>query len=289
MILISKKMHAFMLVAKFSSISEAAKALSLTVSPVSRLISEFESACKKKLFTRQGNRIALNADGDELYHQLDELYTQLNDIEFKLKKTKIINPIVIHHDWGKNFISIKNITGNILKKQEFVFQSIHQTDGITLGGENIYILSKDVPTDLHEKLAFRDTDRIMLYSSNDFNQKKHVNTLILFNDQLNFYPIKSHLERLRKAYKFNDLLVVSSEFNALDMVKNGYGLGITIQSNLHKSFWSVNDFHSIDVGIAVDSFIYLPKHLSTLQMKKELNGILWHHPPDDFLKEIRLC
>lgn len=284
MVLISKKMRAFMLVAKLHSISEAAKVLSLTVSPVSRLISDFEAACRKKLFVRHGNRILLNKDGMQLYNQLEELYTRLDDIEIEFKRGIKRNVDVIYHDWGKDYFILQYQKKYYTSKKyhDYDFVSINTLDGESLKNDVIYFLSSNVPTEHHEKILFKRADAFSLYFNEKFSLCDSMNTLFVFKDQLELPLLKANLDKIKKTHNLKKIVSLNSEMSCCEMVSHGHGVGLTMQSNLHTAVWSAHPFKHIKTDILLDFFVYVPKFIDPKPLKYILQEILERTDNDEY-------
>lgn len=272
MLLISKKMRAFMLVARLKSISDAAKALSLTVSPVSRLISELEIGYKKKLFIRQGNRISLSKDGTALYNQIEKIYDKLYEIEMQFKRINVNNVNIINHDWGKDAFTLKyqyNALG-FNKKVRFNFVSSSET----FKDNNIYLTSDEVTAHSHVSIIFKEIDSLVLYANDKFDITSSPTILFLFPDQVHTQPVKEYLEKIHKQYKITKTIILSSEMGSFEMVKNGHGIGITMRSYLESSVWGANKFRILDTGTTIDYFFYIPKNPDEPYLAKALQELM---------------
>lgn len=87
MLLTSKNMRYFMVLATERSFSSAAKKLNITTSPLNKKIAQLEHLVGFSLFERSPHGVMLNAKGRQLYQQITPIYQKLIDVEKELKST----------------------------------------------------------------------------------------------------------------------------------------------------------------------------------------------------------
>lgn len=260
MTLISKKMRAFVLVARYSSISEAAKALSLTVSPVSRLISELEAFCNRKLFERRGNKIFLTPDGERLYDELGGIYSRLHDVEMELKNNGRKKNNAIYFEWGKDgyvcqinefYLKAKKAT-----EYEFIKMTVNNTLSDSAG---VYFTSEFTDSDYHIAYNVKEVDTLCLFHNRSFDFGDDEKKLILHKEQAGYNFIRSNMDYLREKYGFHRVVTVNNELISCEMIQNGYGFGLVTKSNFKITVWKLMDVVVHETSVRIPFYVMVPK------------------------------
>ncbi|MFZ4215645.1 LysR family transcriptional regulator [Pantoea endophytica] len=278
MTLISKRMRAFILVARHNSISEAAKSLSLTVSPVSRLVTELEAYCNKVLFERKGNKIIITPEGDKLLKDIEFYYDRLAEIEANLKVSarKKINTLV--YDWGKDFFIYK-LSEYFIKHTElqgFDFMKIGEQMILPPDNHMLYLTSEIVPSNFHDIYHFKMHDSLLIYHHKSFEIDNPDKLLILHKEQQYHTTIKSNLENIMKKYYYSNVKTVSSEASAYEMIRQGYGSGIVTSSTLNLSQWKNENLVVNETGYNIPLYLMIPKgeqHKSSVELISKILNI----------------
>ncbi|MEA9444240.1 LysR family transcriptional regulator [Candidatus Fukatsuia symbiotica] len=182
----SIKLEAFMKVAKYGSISQAAREMNRTTPPVAKGVKDFECSMGKKLFIREKFGMRLTNEGTILYNDLKGLYQEAKEITKKYATDNFTNTVNIYYDWGKSKIlsaifkeakrnniepnilgmNVENATdlpdydGNIfiIKSEKIIcdkFSLIREVQGFAIGvyaKKDIINKSKDVMSLLHDNI-----------------------------------------------------------------------------------------------------------------------------------------
>ncbi|MEH3828166.1 LysR family transcriptional regulator [Enterobacter roggenkampii] len=243
MSLISKQLRAFMAVVNYGSISTAAFKLSLTASPVCRMISELENYYNVTLFNRNGRGLTPTEEGRKLYKSLLPIYNEINDIENSYRKHKKndFSTIVIYYDWGNEPVikKIQSIAINLFPEQSFELMPF-DTLNLTQGEEKnaIYLISgnKDNERDfVHLKMI---PDKLKLVRSGMLrNNKSNINLILCTRQRVN-RNIMRYVETLTSEGLYESVKYVGSSEIMHEMILDGQGVGIVPERYSQLSTWS---------------------------------------------------
>lgn len=273
MTFISKRVRAFFLVAEHSSVSEAARILSLTVSPVSRLITDMEIYYNRKLFKRQGNKISLTPEGEKLYHQLKEPYSTLERIEKNLKEGETRNVDNIFYNWGTENLVLQLHEKNILSVGNGVqkFFRIEDYSISALEVNSCYVLSRDIPSELHDTFIWHKKDHLNLYLNREISDHIATLPLILHSNQESHSAISCNCKNLQSKYGFKNTITIENEYFVYEMVKKGLGIGIDSSYNTQLYLNGNNNIIFNDTNIPLPIFIKIPKNECGAILMKSLS------------------
>lgn len=274
--LMSKKMKAFILVARYGSISEAARNLSLTVSPVSRLISELEEHCGEKLFLRKNNRIEITAFGEHLFSELDNLYDRLSEVESRLRNNTIQKSMKVYYDWGKDYymskIQEKKIQSRSMARLELFH--MHDRNGDHPSPSSAYFVSEQFSTSFHDTYMLNTSDSLVLYHHRDYNFSRTDKILFLYRDQFSNRALRPNLMSIMERFGITKIVDVNSETSTYDLIRKGYGLGLTINSFWSETLMRISDVTTVDTNINAPAFLMLPKTLTEKKLLMQFSEIL---------------
>lgn len=245
MLLISKRLRVFMTVVKYGSISKATQELALTVSPVSRMISEFEGYYNKKLFYRNGKGMFLTQDGEELYNKLTPIYDEMKEIEqhLKLSGSPRNERISIYYDWGNEPL-IKQFQYLIAKETlpysiEFIeFDDVNheaintpRDNAIVLSSRNVFFKEAR----FHQK-NFTDTFSLVI-SRHEKTIGVPRNLILCGRQKLNSNIIKAAV-KLQQERIINSINYVGSSTLMHEMILDGEGIGLVPMKYSFLSTWA---------------------------------------------------
>jgi len=276
MSLVSKKMRAFILVARYKSVSEAARALSLTASPVSRLITEFESFCNRKLFDRKGNKLALTPDGERVYEELNDIYSLLSQFEQELKGKSKKTPEYICYDWGKEhyvYHFYERFMG-FSDGGEYNFSRVVSFPVVNLDINTFYFISEDVRSDCHRTYIKRQSDTLCFYYRQEGAGNVSDKPLIMYRDQNAPQALRRNIENVRRKYMLGQVVMVNNERTAFEIIRNGYGVGIETQGNISAAARGLHDIQIIDTGICVPFYLKVPEGARYEKAMQQLTALL---------------
>ncbi|MEG6258828.1 LysR family transcriptional regulator [Enterobacter bugandensis] len=261
MSLISKKMRAFVLTAYFQSITKAAEAMSLTVSPVSRLVSELEIYYGKKLFHRDSNKLTLTEDGRDLYSKINHIYKNLELVESETKGINIKKRQMIYYEWESEGRAgnIYTLSISNAEYERYELKRIKYIDPQEIDNEGIYLLSEDFSSDAHDIYTLDKTDKIEIFHHIDTNNIKNNSSLITYTDQIGSNLFKSKLNKIKAHFPFDKIVEVNNEALANEVILNRYGFGIRVQNTSILNSLMDNHLSVLKIDISIPFHIAIPK------------------------------
>lgn len=272
MALISKKLRVFMSVVKCGSLSNAALELSLTVSPVCRMINEFENYYDKKLFNRNGKGLSLTEEGEKIYNILNPIYTELQKIENSIhpRKKKSPTEFSIYYDWSNEPI-VKVLQSFIFNKgsiNSFVFYNIDTRADRFVSDEmnnSIYIISRDFFFKNHKRYNKNYHDRLCLVASKEYQYEQVNDNLIICDDQLYNQAINKEITRLKINNQIKEVIKVGSSEAMREMILDGFGIGVFPSKFSQLKSWAGTQLYPLpmDEVVKFDSYIYYAMDEST--------------------------
>lgn len=275
MSLISKKLRVFMTVVRCGTVSGAAEELSLTISPISRMISEFESYYNKKLFIRNGKGLNLTDEGIVIHNKLKHLYEELCQIELDIKPERTKKKeISIYFDWGNEFI-IKEIQTYMMKNEKDWIVSCHFLDkqneisAASANVESMFFVSRDIFINNKKAYTKSFTDRLCRVEA--IGAVNTPDTLILCKEQ-NLNPRVRQVAEFLKTECGSSVLVVGTNELMREMILDGAGFGIIPERNKNLLSWSGTQFEN-----------------STLLINEKITTFVYHSLPDYLLRKIDRC
>lgn len=262
--LLSKKLRAFMTVAECGSVRDASHVLSLTVSPVSRLLNEFEHFYRQKLFVRNGKGLALTPQGQMLHKELAPLYNEMVKIERRIRHLdKRHKEITIYYDWGKDheIYSLQKLLYSKLNYHQVTLRNIDLNDyeeGERLCSERIYLLSREhyaTGYRLFDKISRQNLCLVSLAHQSDDNK-----TLVVCDEQMTNPVICQAVSKLKTSGTVNQVINLNSFSLMKEMLLNDGAVSIVPGNYCHLKTWQDFHFQSLDdvVGLSFDTLIYLP-------------------------------
>lgn len=261
MSLISKKMRAFVLTAYFQSITKAAEAMSLTVSPVSRLVSDLEIYYGKRLFHRDSNKLTLTDDGRDLYGKINHIYKNLESVESELKGINAKKRQRIYYEWESEGRAGNIYTLSISNSEyeRYELKRIKYINPQEIDNEGIYLLSENLSSEAHDIYTLDKTDKIEIFHHSDINNIKKNSSLITYTDQIGSNLFKSKLNTIKAHFPFDNIVEVNNEALANEVILNRYGFGIRIQNTSILNSLLDNHLSVLKIDIPIPFHIAIPK------------------------------
>lgn len=252
-----------MTVAECGSIRDASHILSLTVSPVSRLLNEFEYFYRQKLFVRNGKGLELTAQGEMLHRELAPLYNELVKIERRIRQQDMKKKeIIIYYDWGKDH--------EILRLQKMLYERLNYNQ-VTLRNidisdyeendkspqERLYVLSREhyaTGYKLYEKIPRKKL--CLVSSAKDFHKNEK---LVICDEQMTNPIICQAVGKLKISGLIKGVVNINSFSLMKEMLLYDGAVGLVPGDYQELKTWQALHFLSIDhiVDEPFDTLIYL--------------------------------
>lgn len=267
MSLISKQLRAFMTVAESGSIRNASTKLSLTVSPVSRMITDFESYYKQKLFIRKGNGVELTQEGRKLHQTLYPLYIELSQIEDDMRNVNASGrKLNIYHDWGKDWL-IYNLLQRIDKEQAYRKITINNlemcSNVIRQREDSVYLLSREYFLNGCQLLEKLSGPRMVLVTGRNACSFGKDKTLVISEEQLLNPVISDYVNRMRIEGDVKVVRALCNDNLVRQLIHDGKGFGLLPEDYENMSSWKDFIFTPLDskYKASLNTFIYVPINL----------------------------
>lgn len=254
-----------MSVVKCGSLSNAALELSLTVSPVCRMISEFESYYEKKLFNRNGKGLSLTEEGEKIYNLLNPIYSELKKVEdiINPRKKKNNAEISIYYDWSNEPI-VKILQSYIFNNgniNNFVFYNIDTRADRFISDDtknSIYIISREFYFRNHKQYRKKHQDLLRIVAGEGYEYKKENENLIICDEQFYNQAINKEITRLKLTNKIKEVIKVGSSEAMREMILDGFGIGIFPQKFSQLKSWAGARCYPLPhkEEISFDSWVY---------------------------------
>lgn len=254
-----------MSVVKCGSLSNAALELSLTVSPVCRMINEFESYCDKKLFNRSGKGFSLTDEGERIYNLLNPVYTELKNIEDNIHPKRKDDPkkISVYYDWSNEPI-VKNLQESIFRQgnlSNFYFFNIDTRPDRLFNicyKNSICIISRDYYFNNHKRYHQCYKHDLYFISSESYVHGNIIKKLIVCEEQLYNQEINKTITRLKINNVVGEVIKVGGSETMREMILDGYGIGLVPEKFIQLKSWTGARLHTLPENekISFDSHIY---------------------------------
>lgn len=252
-----------MTVAECGSISNASVVLSLTCSPVSRMLGEFESFYKEKLFERKGKSLILTPLGEKIHNELYPIYAELVKLEKNIKKPVRKNATIrLVHDWGKDAL-VYAIYEYLSKNSTYKKIQIESIDAATNGKDDcdtLYLLSREHYSPGNVLLNKFEGEQLCYVShENNANHK----TLLVSDEQLTNPVMSRAIYRLKVSGEEMNVIHVNNSSVLKELIVNCQGCGILPSSFRQLKSWSNLQFTMLprrEIG-GFDSYVYVTSTL----------------------------
>lgn len=254
-------MRAFVLTARFQSITKAAEAMSLTVSPVSRLVSELETYYGRKLFQRDSNRITLTDYGRDLYNKINQIYKNLEVVESEIKGVNTKKIQKIYYGWENEgrARNIYTLSISDIEYEYYELKRLQYIDPHKIDIDGIYLLSDYFPSDFHDIYTLDKIDTIEIFHRLDLNDNKKRPSLITYADQMASNMFRNQLNKIKSYLPFEKIIEVHNEFLAHEVILNGCGFGVRVQNTSILNTLLDSHLSIVSVDIPVPLHIAIPK------------------------------
>ena len=229
----------FKTVAEIGKISEAAQALFISAPALSTSVSRLEKELGMPLFTRTGNRILLNQQGQIFLRYVNQIFSQLECAQAELRQSVMFQG---HH------VSIASVASTQWVDMVTAFSQEHPhftllctgvkrlelaTSGLSPKHSFLLASEEDIPpsyaNELDSSFLFEDHPVVMVHPDHPIAQRKSVALSDLLEETIflpmSDYPLHDHLVQL-----FNDCSIPFPAGNAYShlatqhMVSKGLGV-----------------------------------------------------------------
>lgn len=274
-----------MAVAECGSIKCAADSLSLTPSPVSRLISELEDLCSTKLFERNRDGLKLTKTGKELHHQIWPHYTELVLLEKEFRKKSFSHDkIHIYFSWATegevltlfNLLQEIGVSKNVILSEQN--HSVPHERQIEFDGKIFISEEKMVERKLNLAACFKHEGFSIVkqrnIKSNDF---------LVSHKQMSNKPFREFISKIKSSQCDYNFFDIESHSLFKDMILQGVGAGVMPTIFNKMPLWRDLSFININIDdLPLHNVnVYVPDKIHNYRFHKEILssiGRLTSHP-----------